>query len=174
MSDKIKLLIVDDEVEFLESIAKRLEMRDFDVRTATRGAQAVELAREEKFDLALLDLKMPGMDGKQVLEILKKEHQYIEVIILTGHGSVDSAVDCTKLGAFGYLPKPYELEKLLETLKQAFQVRIEKKFQSDQKRMDKIAELAAGQSPLGILRELKKIDDEVKRTAAQCCQNNLH
>ncbi|MBD3169009.1 MAG: response regulator [candidate division Zixibacteria bacterium] len=159
MANKIKLLIVDDEEKFLESIAKRLEMRDFEVRTATRGAEAVEIAREEKFDLALLDLKMPGMDGKQVLEILKKEHKHIEVIILTGHGSVDSAVDCTKLGAFGYLPKPYELEKLLETLQQAFKVRLEKKFKQDENRMDKLAKLATGTSALGILREMKKLDD---------------
>ena len=137
-------------------------LREFDVRTASRGAEAVEIAREEKFDLALLDLKMPGMDGKQVLEILKKEHKYIEVIILTGHGSVDLAVDCTKLGAFGYLPKPYELEKLLETLRQAFQTRLEKKYKADQNRMDKIAKLATGSSPLSILRELRKMDDEVK------------
>ena len=162
MSDKIKLLIVDDEVEFLESIAKRLGLRQFDVRTATRGAEAVEIAREDKFDLALLDLKMPGMDGKQVLEILKREHKYIEVIILTGHGSVDLAIDCTKLGAFGYLPKPYELEKLLETLRQAYQTRMEKKFEADQERMDKIAKLATGSSPLSILRELRKMDDEEK------------
>ena len=162
MSDKIRLLIVDDEEEFLESIGKRLEMRDFDVRTASRGAEAVEIARSEKFDLALLDLKMPGMDGKQVLEILKKEHKHIEVIILTGHGSVDSAVDCTRLGAFGYLPKPYELEKLLDTLKQAYQSRMEKKFQVDEARMEKIAKLATGSSPLAILRELKKMDDQEK------------
>ena len=140
----------------------QLSMRDFYVRTATRGTQAIEIAREEKFDLALLDLKMPGMDGKQVLEALKQEHKYIEVIILTGHGSVDSAIDCTKLGAFGYLPKPYELEKLLDTLQQAYQVRMEKKFQIDQERMDKIAKLATGSSALGILRELKKMDDEKK------------
>jgi DNA-binding NtrC family response regulator len=162
MASKIRLLIVDDEEKFLESIAKRLEMRDFEVRTATRGAEAVDIAREEKFDLALLDLKMPGMDGKQVLEILKREHKHIEVIILTGHGSVDSAVDCTKLGAFGYLPKPYELEKLLETLQQAFRVRMEKKFNRDQARMDKLAELATSTSALGILREMKKLDDEEK------------
>lgn len=162
MLDSSLLQAVDEEEKFLESIAKRLEMRDFDVRTATRGAQAIEIAREEKFDLALLDLKMPGMDGKQVLEVLKQEHKHIEVIILTGHGSVDSAVDCTRLGAFGYLPKPYELEKLLDTLQRAYQVRMEKKFQVDQERMDKIAKLATGHSPLSILRELKKMDDEEK------------
>jgi len=160
MSEKIRILIVDDEVAFLESMAKRLEMRDFDVRTASRGADAIEIARKEQFHLALLDLKMPGMDGKQVLEILKKEDKYIEVVILTGHGSVDSAVDCTKLGAFGYLPKPYELDKLLDTLKQAYQARVEKKFQADQKMMERIAKLATGSSALAILRELKKMEDE--------------
>jgi len=160
MAGKIRLLIVDDEEKFLESIAKRLEMRDFDVRTATRGEQAIEIARQEKFDLALLDLKMPGMDGKQVLEILKNEHKYIEVIILTGHGSVDSAIDCTRLGAYGYLPKPYELERLLETLQLAFQARMEKKFKADEERIDKLSRLATGTSALGILREMKKLDDE--------------
>ena len=162
MANKIKILICDDEVQFLESIAKRLELRDFDVTKASSGNQAVEAARGGKFDLALLDLKMPGMDGRQVLEMLKKEHKYLEVIILTGHGSVDSAVECSQLGAFGYLPKPYELEKLLETLKDAYQARMQKKFQADQERASKIAELATGSSALGILREMQKLDDEVK------------
>jgi len=162
MSDKIKLLIVDDEVKFLNSIAQRLELRDFDVTKATSGDHAVEAARSGMFDLALLDLKMPGMDGKQVLEILKKEHKYLEVVILTGHGSVDSAVECTKLGAFGYLPKPYELDDLLDVLKQAYETRLKKKFESDQARMDKILGMATGSSPLAILRELRKLDDEEK------------
>lgn len=163
MSEKqIKLLIVDDEEKFLESIARRLQMRDFDVTTATRGADAVEIARREKFDLALLDLKMPGMDGKQVLEVLKKEHKYLEVIILTGHGSMDSAVDCTKLGAFSYLPKPYELDKLLDALRRAYQERMQKKWHDDQERVDKITKMATGQSALAILRELRKLDDERK------------
>lgn len=162
MTDKIKLLIVDDEVKFLDSIAKRLEMRGLEVTKASNGQQAVEAARKQKFDLALLDLKMPGMDGKQVLEILKKEHKYIEVIILTGHGSLESAVECTKLGAYGYLPKPYELENLLEILKEAYEARLKKKFESDQVKMDKIMQLATGSSPLGILRALQELDDEEK------------
>jgi len=162
MDDKIKLLIVDDEVKFLESIAQRLELRGFDVTKAESGRVAIEAAESGKFDLALLDLKMPGMDGTQVLEILKKEHKFLEVIILTGHGSVDSAVECTKLGAFSYLPKPYELDMLLEKLKEAFQERLRKKFEKDQARMEKIAKLATGSSPLGILRELRKLDDEQK------------
>lgn len=162
MPNKIRLLIVDDEVKFLDSVARRLEMRDFEVTKATSGDQAVEAARTSKFDLALLDLKMPGMDGKQVLEILKSEHKFLEVIILTGHGSVDSAVECTKLGAFSYLPKPYELESLLEILRDAYETRLKKKFESDQERMDKILKMATGSSPLAILRELRKLDDEEK------------
>ncbi len=162
MSNKIRLLIADDEIKFLNSIAQRLELRDFDVTKAGSGAEAVEAARKGKFDLALLDLKMPGMDGKQVLEILKQEHKFLEVIILTGHGSVDSAVECTKLGAFGYLPKPYELEKLLEVLKQAYEARLRRKFESDQVRMEKLQKLAMGSSPLMILREMQKLDDDQK------------
>jgi DNA-binding NtrC family response regulator len=162
MSDKIRLLIVDDEIKFLQSIAQRLEMRGLDVTTASNGQEALEKARTRKFDLALLDLKMPGIDGKQVLEVLKKEHKFLEVIILTGHGSVDSAVECTKLGAFDYLPKPYELENLLEALNKAYQARLTKKFEHDQTRLEKISELALGSSPLSILRELRKLDDEEK------------
>jgi len=162
MPEKIKILIVDDEVKFLDSIAQRLELRGFDVTKAANGADAVEAAKVGRFDLALLDLKMPGMDGTQVLAKLKQDHKYLEVIILTGHGSLDSAVECTKLGAFGYLPKPYELENLLDVLKQAYETRLKKKFENDQARMAKIAEIAIGSSPLGILRELAKLDDEQK------------
>lgn len=162
MTGQIKVLIVDDEVKFLDSIAQRLEMRGLEVTKATNGLEAVHIARSRKFDLALLDLKMPGMDGRQVLGILKQEHKFIEVIILTGHGSLESAVECTKLGAYGYLPKPYELDQLLEILKEAYEARLKKKFESDQTRLGKIMQLATGSSPLSILRSLREIDDEEK------------
>lgn len=160
--NKIKLLVVDDEVAFLDSISKRLELRGFEVTKATNGTEAIELARTKKFDLALVDLKMPGLDGKQVLEILKSEHKYIEVIILTGHGSLDSAVECTKLGAFDYLPKPYELDDLIVKLKEAYKARLEKKFQHDKEKMDKIFQIALGNSPIAILEEMRKLDDDEK------------
>lgn len=159
---KIKLLICDDEIKFLDSIAQRLELRDFDVTKAASGQAAVEAAQQGGFDLALLDLKMPGMNGIEVLEILKREHKYLEVIILTGHGSIDSAVESTKLGAFSYLSKPYELDNLLEILKDAYHARLKKKFEGDQERVKKITEFAKMSSPLGILRELRKLDDEEK------------
>jgi len=162
MEHVIKLLIVDDETRFLNAIAQRLTKRGFDVRTAENGKDAIQLARSEKFDIALLDLRMPGMDGGEVLRVLKEEHQFLEAIILTGHGSLESAVELTKLGAFSYLPKPYELDKLIQVLQEAYQTRLKKKFASDRAIMEKIMALAEGESPLGILRKLRELDDTRK------------
>jgi DNA-binding NtrC family response regulator len=162
MAGNIRLLIVDDEVKFLDSIAKRLELRGLEVTKATNGRDAVASARQQKFDLALLDLKMPGMDGAEVLKVLKEEHNFLEIIILTGHGSLESAVECTKLGAYGYLPKPYEFDSLLDILKEAYEVRMRKKFESNQAQLQKIMDAATGNSALGILRSLKELDDDEK------------
>jgi DNA-binding NtrC family response regulator len=180
MAKKIRILIVDDEVDFLDSIARRLELRSFDVTKASSGQGALEAAATGSFDLALLDLKMPGMDGTEVLKTLKKEHKYIEVIMLTGHGSINSAVECTKLGAFSYLSKPYELEKLLEVLRDAYEMRLKKKFAADEHRLAEISRVASRYSPETILRtardqmastpsflwtlfkELRKLDDDEK------------
>ena len=159
---KIKLLIVDDEEDFLNSIAERLGMRDFDVSTASEGSLAVKAAKKGKFDLAILDMKMPGMDGMELLKILKKKHKFLEVIILTGHGAIDSAVEATKLGAYSYLEKPYDFEKLLEVLEKAYETRLRKKFEHDKKRMDEIEMLRMGSSPMGILRSLMHMDDDEK------------
>jgi DNA-binding NtrC family response regulator len=159
MENVIRLLIVDDETRFLKAIAQRLTKRGFDVRTATNGPDAIALAKKEKFDIALLDLKMPGMDGGQVLRLLKEEHEFLEAIILTGHGSLESAVELTKIGAFSYLPKPYELEKLIEVLKDAYEARLKKKFEADQKKLERIMAAAEGESALGILRKLRELDD---------------
>ena len=165
MSDKkkqIKLLMVDDEENFLSTTAKRLGRRDFDVTTATEGNQAIKAAKKGKFDLAILDLRMPGMDGMELLQILKKKHKYLEVTILTGYASIDSAVEATKLGAFSYLEKPYNFEKLLEVLKEAYATRLRKKFEHDKKRTEEIELLAMGSSPMGIFRSLRRLDDDEK------------
>ena len=162
MAGKIRLLIVDDEVKFVDSIAARLEMRGLEVAKAYNGRDAVDLARRETFDLALLDLKMPGMDGREVLKIIKGENEHIEVVILTGHGSLESAVECTRLGAWGYLPKPYELDRLLEVLKDAYQARLTKKLASRQEAIARVLAQAEGQSPLGVLRALRELEDDVE------------
>ena len=80
--DKINILIVDDEEQFLNSIKKRLEVRDFNVVAVNRGEKAIEAARNNQFDVALVDLKMPGIDGEETLKALKKEHKWMEVVIL--------------------------------------------------------------------------------------------
>lgn len=159
---KIKLLIVDDEEDFLKSIAERLGMRDFDVATATDGKLAIKAAKKGKFDVAILDMKMPGMDGMELLQILKKKHKFLEVIILTGHGAIDSAVEATKLGAYSYLEKPYDFEKLLSVLKDAYEARLRKKFEKDKKRMEELEMLSMGTSPMGILKSLLHMDDDEK------------
>ena len=165
MSDEnktIKLLIVDDEEDFLKSIAERLGMRDFDATTATEGKLAIKAAKKGHFDVAIVDMRMPGMDGMELLQILKKKHKFLEVIILTGFGSIDSAVEATKLGAYSYLEKPYDFEKLLEVIKKAYEARLRKKFDHDKKRMEEIEVLSMGSSPMGILRSLMRIDDDEK------------
>jgi DNA-binding NtrC family response regulator len=159
---KIKLLIVDDDEKFLRTIAERLGLKDFDVVTAGDGPQAIKVAKKGKFDVALLDMKMPGMDGMELLQILKKKHKYLEVIILTGYASIDSAVEATKLGAFGFLEKPYNSENLLNIIKEAYETRLRRKFEHDKKRQEEIDLLAMGSSPLGILKSLIRIDNDEK------------
>ena len=159
---RIRLLFVDDEPRFLEVVAKRLGRTEFDVHTAGSGREAIKVARKGKFDVALVDFQMPDLDGGEVLKLLKKRHKHLEVIILTGHASVPSAVECTRLGAFDYLEKPYEFEMLVEVLKRAYEVRLRKKFKHDRQRMKDLEMLSMGSSPVGILKSLLTIDDEEK------------
>lgn len=158
----IKILLVDDEVKFLKAVSERLSIKGFDVTTATNGDEAIDAANKGGFDVAVLDLQMPGTDGAQVLKILKQNHKFIEIIMLTGHATVDSAVECTKLGAFKYLEKPYDFDKMVDALKEAYQARMKKKFERNQKRMDAIQKLSMHQSPLGLLKALARLDDDEK------------
>ena len=160
--NNIKLLMVDDEIKFLESISKRLVLKNFDVTTASNGKEAIASAEKGLFDVAVVDFQMPGMDGTQVLKALKDKHKYLEIIMLTGHATVDSAVECTKLGAFKYLEKPYAFEKLVEAITEAYQARLKKKFEHNQKRIEEIQKLSISSSPLGMLRALARLDDEEK------------
>jgi len=155
---KINLLLVDDEEQFLETTKKRLEARGFNVIDVNRGEKAIEAARENPIDIALVDLKMPGMDGDETLKTLKKEHEWMEVIILTGHGSVESAAELTRSGAYEYLQKPYELDKLLEVLAAAYKKKIMNKQKIEEKKMDELLGISMTHSPLGIIRKLKELD----------------
>jgi FixJ family two-component response regulator len=102
---------------------------------------------------------MPGMSGEQVLDVLRAEHPDMEVVILTGHGSIDSAIACTRQGAYSYLQKPCEEEELFKVLKDAYQKRVQRKFQLSQEKIEQLLAGATGQSALAILRRLKEIED---------------
>lgn len=160
MARKIRLLIVDDEERFLKTLTQRLGLRDFEVTPVSDGLQAIEAAEQQRFDLALVDLKMPKMGGEKVLELLKKKDPHIEVVILTGHGSIDSAVECTRLGSYRYLQKPCETEELMNVLKDAYQKRVQSKLSVDEDRLNKLLGSATGESPLGILRKLRELEEQ--------------
>ncbi len=119
MPDKPKLLIVDDEEGYVSILSKRLTKRNFIVKTALSGAQGIQELRRNDFDVAILDLKMEGMDGIEVLKIFKQMAPQLEVVMLTGHGSEQAAREGIKFGAFDYLTKPCELDELVEKLRQA-------------------------------------------------------
>jgi CheY-like chemotaxis protein len=114
-----KILLVDDEREFVQTLSERLMMRDLGSAVAYDGESALEVAREDEPDVMILDLKMPGIDGIEVLRRIKKTQPEIEVIILTGHGSEADKTICKQLGAFAYLQKPVDIEELSATIKAA-------------------------------------------------------
>ena len=121
MAEKgMTVLIVDDEPRFLRSLKKILDIRKFHVMTVDRGDKAIEVARSRSIDVTLLDLKMPGMDGEETLRQLKELQPDMQIIILTGHGSLASETSCTEKGAYSYLRKPCDIEEILTAMARAF------------------------------------------------------
>ncbi|WP_027180245.1 response regulator [Maridesulfovibrio bastinii] len=114
------VLLVDDEIHFVEAIARRLSKRGLKIHEAHSGVEALEVLREvPEMDVVVLDVKMPGLDGLETLKAIKSEYPVLEVVMLTGHATVESAIDGMKLGAFDYLMKPCEIEILMEKISQA-------------------------------------------------------
>ncbi|PIE66902.1 MAG: two-component system response regulator [Deltaproteobacteria bacterium] len=134
-----RILVVDDEADFTETIVNRLNKRKLDAKGVSSGEDAMEALANERFDVVLLDIKMPGgMDGIETLREIKRMHPIVEVLLLTGHASVETSIEGMKLGAFDYLLKPIKFEELLTKMAQAF----EKKAVHDAKIRDaKIHEL---------------------------------
>ena len=116
---QIKVLLVDDEKSFVEVLFKRLSKRNIDVTKAFSGTEGIQALRREDFDVAILDLKMEDLDGLEVLKIFKKMYAKMEVIILTGHESEQTAQEGLKYGAFAYMTKPCDFEKLIDTIRKA-------------------------------------------------------
>jgi len=121
MATKERVLVVDDELDFLETIVKRLQARNIKASGVDSGPKALELLKEQDFDVVVLDVKMPGMDGIETLREMKKRKPLVEVIMLTGHASVESGIQGMQLGAFDYVMKPVALDELLEKIRQAYE-----------------------------------------------------
>jgi two-component system OmpR family response regulator len=116
---KPKVLVVDDEEDFLETIVKRLLRRQIDATGVDSGKEALRILQEQSFDVVILDVRMQGMDGIETLKEIKKKNPLTEVIMLTGHGSIESGVKGMELGAFDYVIKPADFDELFEKINQA-------------------------------------------------------
>jgi DNA-binding NtrC family response regulator len=124
MADKPRVLVVDDEERFRVTLGKLLGSRGLEVKTVGSGREALEELESDGYDVILLDVKMPGMSGVEALAAIKKTHPGLEVIILTGHASVDVAVDIMRLGGYEYLLKPCPLEELIDKIETAYERKV--------------------------------------------------
>ena len=115
-----RYLLVDDEKEFVQTLSDRLQTRDLNSAIAYDGEEALSFIEKDEPDVMVLDLKMPGINGMDVLRKVKKERPHVEVIILTGHGSEHDRNSAMELGAFAYLEKPVDIEVLTKTMKEAY------------------------------------------------------
>ena len=157
--EKIKILLVDDEKEFVETLSERIRMRDHDSEVALNGEQALKKIDDDLPDVVVLDLKMPGMDGMEVLRRIRKAYPKVQVIMLTGHGSEKDEEDARKLGVFEYLQKPIDIETLMKKVKKAYK----KKFESSM-----MAATFAEAGEFDIAKEIRDseeedVDDETKK-----------
>jgi two-component system OmpR family response regulator len=119
--NKFRVLIVDDEPDFVETIVKRLKGKGLEAEGVLNGRDAIALLDKEEFDVCVLDVKMPGMDGIETLSEIKKKNSLMEVIMLTGHGSVESGIRGLQLGAYDYIMKPVPFDDLLQKITQAYE-----------------------------------------------------
>jgi DNA-binding NtrC family response regulator len=148
---EMKILLVDDEERFLSTTQKLLSRKGYDALTAASGGEALDLLRAHNIHVVILDVKMPGMDGIATLKQIKRQYPMIEVIMLTGHATAESAVEGLKSGATDYLMKPTDIEELLQKAEEAFERRrsLEEKIRVAQMR-------SLSGSPRDIIRETEK------------------
>jgi DNA-binding NtrC family response regulator len=134
--EQMKILLVDDEERFLSTTQKLLAKKGLEVFTAPGGAEALEILNKKIIHVVILDVKMPGMDGIAALQEIKRRFPLVEVIMLTGHATVETAVDGLKSGATDYLMKPTGIEELIAKAREAFEkrMRLEEKIRMAQSR----------------------------------------
>ena len=122
--EDIKILLVDDEKQFVDTLSERLEMRGFTARVAYDGPQALEMVKMPT-DVIVLDLRLPGMDGFEVLKAVKKSNPDVQVIILTGHGGDAEEKTAYRMGAYSFLRKPMDIDDLLSSIRMAYRDKVE-------------------------------------------------
>ena len=151
--EKMKIMLVDDEERFLTTTQKLLTKKGVDVVTAASGTEALEVLKGRHIHVVILDVKMPGMDGNETLKQIKTHFPLVEVIMLTGHATVESAIDGLKSGATDYLMKPTDIDELMKKATEAFEKRqrLEEKIRLAQAR-------TFMKSPREILREAENPD----------------
>jgi len=134
--DTMQMMLVDDEERFLSTTKKLLARKGYDVVTAASGLEALQILASQTVHVVILDVKMPGMDGMETLQEIKRRFPLVEVIMLTGHATVESAVEGLKSGATDYLVKPTDVDELLEKAVEAFEKRkrLEEKIRVAQSR----------------------------------------
>jgi len=135
-----RILLVDDEVVFTNNMSKLLTNRGYRVTAVNSGDSAIRELEENDFDIVVLDLKMPGMDGITTLKEIKKLDLFTETLILTGHGSIDSAMEAIKLGAYDYLTKPCEIGELVAKIEGAWEKKDDAQKEDMQEKIQKVVE----------------------------------
>jgi DNA-binding NtrC family response regulator len=149
--EKMKMMLVDDEERYLQTTRKLIEKKGYEVLTATSGKEALEKLKSQTVHVVILDVKMPGMDGNETLKAIKALYPLVEVIMLTGHATVDSAIDGLKSGASDYLMKPADIDEILEKAAEAFEKR---------QRLEEKIRIAQAKKYMRSPREILKEDEE--------------
>lgn len=157
MSEKsdIRVLLIDDEETLVEYLSKRLLREGYIVKATFSGEEAIEVANNDDFDVAVVDLKMPGMDGVETQKRLKKIQPFLQSIVLTGHGTIDTALESGKENAFKYLLKPIEYDNLVETINEAYEQKV---LLQNARFKDEVEEIyRSGLGARGIKKAMKKL-----------------
>jgi len=152
----IRVLLIDDEEALLEYLSKLLLKQGFTVKAAFSGEQALEVAGQDHYDVAVVDLKMSGIDGVETQKRLREIQPFIQCIVLTGHGSIDSALESGQQEAFQYLLKPVDYEALVSTIQEAYEKKQEIQGAKFQEEVAKIQ--TSGLGPRGLRKAISELE----------------